>query len=449
MNKTVILIILCLTLLLGSCGAFVIDERVTGDTTKALSDGAPKPQYSDKVSADTAPYGKLDPSQGYLEQLSQLPKMDFTEKYFGDQADDKTVYFSIASVSKIPVFSNADEISGSCVASALNAVEDTYNVDIISLSFTPEELGAKLDESILSKTYFADLLCLESAEAVKYASPDFCKKLKTLPFVSEKSVYSNTDFFETPSALSEYAWLNDSSYLQKNAYCMYFDTSAVGSELYKNALDNTLTWELVAAKANSLERGIYCSGDAESLFRLSTGARYSLEKGKLILDADHLLEGVTDEKITAENVLEAAFEAVFGQNFEKDPVFFIDTLGNYKKYLHDKTPYGILPLPTYKAGAEAFGYVDAENFYYYLCPKYTASDEGTGIILSALGASHSKREAEVLLTLVRDNARDNGTLLVSHMLFARPLWDAKLVIKAPEADVTPEPTPDPDTEKQN
>lgn len=448
MNKTVILLILCLTLLLPSCAAFVVEEKVTGDTTSALSEVAPTPEYSDKVSADVAELGKLDPSQNYENQLSQLPQMDFTKKYFGDRADGQTVYFSIASTLNIPVFSSADEISGACVSAALNAVEDIYNVDIISMTFTGEEMEAKMKESVLSKTYLADLLCLDAPEAAKYANAEYCKKIGSLPFVSEKSVYSHTNFFETPSKLSGYAWLNDSSYLLSDAYCLYFDPETVGSDLYKDALDKKLTWELVRAKADSVGRGIFCAADAESLFRLSTGGRYVLSGGKLTLDADHLLEGVTDEKITAEKVLSSAFEAIFGQKSEAEPVFFIDTVGNYKNYLHQKTPYGILPLPTYREGADTFGFVDAKDIYYYLCPLYTALDEGTGIILSALGASYSQREAEMLLELIRDSVRDNGSLLVSHMLLSRPLWDAKFVFEALGPDPTPDPdpipTPDPD-----
>ena len=43
-------------------------------------------------------------------------------------------------------------------------------------------------------------------------------------------------------------------------------------------------------------------------------------------------------------------------------------------------------------------------------------------------------EAEILITMIREGARDNGTLFVSHLLFSKPAWDHKyfFVEKAPD-----------------
>lgn len=419
--KKLIILLLSSCFLLSSCSLLTLKYTLTGDTTSKLSDGAPVTSYTEITPQTPVTLPELDKSYDAEKLLSTLPQMNFAEKYFGQNSDGAVAYFVIATIDDAPVFASADEISGSSVASALNAVEERHNLDIINMPFAPDEFDAKIKESQQSGVYFADLLSLPAQTAKTYATAEYCKPLATLPFVSSDAPYFVNDLSKYGGEFAKFAVMSEASYLTKDLCCLYFDASVVGNEIYTKALDSTLDWTYVRSLMDQTGRGINSTVDLEDLFRLTSGARYALEDGKSVLKTSPFI--TTEQTYEAEiALLNQKLETLLAYKNTEDPLFIVDTIGNYENYTSKSTRYGILPLPSAEDG-KTYGYVSPEKVNYFLCPNYTTTNDGAGLMLSVLGAASSQREANVILNLVRDNARDNGTLLVSHLLFTAPAWD--------------------------
>ena len=336
------------------------------------------------------------------------------------------MYFTIATVEDAPVFASADEISGSSVAKALNAVEEKYNIDIIQTQFSPEELDTKIKESELSGRYFVDLMYLPSELAKTYALADYCKTVGSLPYIDQSAPYFVNDVFKYGGDFGKYAVLGESSYLTKDLLCLYFDASAISGEIYTKALESSLYWTYISALMAQTGRGISSSSDLSHVFRLSVGARYTLTK-----DGDPTFENSPfapneQEKQTSIDAFNAEYEKIKAHITDENPLFVIDTIGNFRNYTSQSTRYGILPLPSAENG-ETYGVAAQGREYYWLCPSHTTTAEGAGIVIASLCAASCQNEAQILLTLIRDNARDNGTLLVSHLLFSKPAWDIEFL----------------------
>lgn len=419
--KKLILLLLSSCFLLCSCSLLTIEYTLTGDTTSKLSDGAPVTSYTEITPQTPVTLPELDKAYDAEKLLSTLPEIDFVEKYFGENNQDKTAYFMIATIDDSPVFASADEISGSSVASALNAVEERHNLDIINMPFTPDEFDAKIKESQQTGVYFADLLSLPMETAKTYAKAEYCRPLASLPFVRSDAPYFVNDLSLYGGEFAKFAVMSEASYLTKDLCCMYFDATAVSQDIYSKALDGKLSWEYVLSLMEETGRGIDSRAHLEDVYRLSMGARYTLEDGKKILrNSPFYTTEQTNEADIA--LLNQKLEKLLAYQNTEDPLFIVDTIGNYENYTSKSTRYGILPLPSAEGG-KTYGYVSPEKVNYFLCPNYTTTNDGAGLMLSVLGAASSQREANALLSLVRDNARDNGTLLVSHLLFTAPAWD--------------------------
>jgi len=417
--------LLALCFLLSSCNILTLEYKVTGDTTHKLSDGAPTTSYSELQSPTPVTLPSLDPQNSADRYLSTLPSMDFEKKYFGENLSGATAYFSIATATYAPVFESADEISGSSVAKALNALEEKYNIDIVNTPYTADEFDAKIKESELSGRYFADLLSLPQDLAKTYATAEYCEAIGTLPYIDQNAPYFVNEVFRYGGDFGKYAVLGESSYLTKDLSCLYFDASALDDEIYSKALDGALDWRYVCALMEKTGRGISVGADTDislsHVFRLSIGARYAQEDTKTSLKISPFI--TTEQTVAAETAaLTESLEKFLAFVDDEDPLFVVDTIGNFKNYTSQVTRYGILPLPSAEGG-ETFGFVSQSRVNYWLCPSHTTTAEGAGIVIAALCAASCQTEAEVLLTLIRDNARDNGTLLVSHLLFAKPAWD--------------------------
>lgn len=416
--KKLIPALLALCFLLTSCSFYTLEYTLTDDTTVDLSVQIPQTSYTEVTPKPPVTLPELDGSASADKYLSTLPDMDFAQKYFGNDNDGGVAYFIIATVNDAPVFADADELSGSSVASTLNAVEAKYNVDIVNLSYTADEFDAKIKESEQTGVYFADLLSLPRDAAKTYGTSKYCKNLSTLPFVSKESPYFINEFSELGGELSDFAVMSNASYLSRELQCLYFDASAVSDEIYSKAIDGQLSWDYIFSLADKTGRGIAQNPHFEDIFRLTSGARYKNDGKNSVLTASPFQ---TPADGTLADGLSAAIAAATARVSDENPLFVIDTIGNYAKYMESSTRYGILPLPSYD-GSGTVGFVDPDKVNYFLCPSHTTTAEGAGLIMSALGAS-AQREAEVLVTLIRDNARDNGTLLVSHLLFSAPAWD--------------------------
>lgn len=417
--KKLIPALLTLCFLLTSCSYFTLEYTITGDTTVDLSVQVPQTSYTEITPKPPVTLPGLDGAMSADKQLSTLPDMDFAEKYFGKDNEDGVAYFIIATVNDAPVFADADELSGSCVAATLNAVEYKYNVDIINLSYTADEFDAKIKESEQTGVYFADLLSLPADAAKTYGTSEYCKNLSTLPFVSKNSPYFVSEFSRLGGGLSDFAVMSNASYLTRDLQCLYFDASGVSDEIYSKALDGELSWEYILSLADKTGRGIASNPNFEDIFRLTSGARYKSDGKNSVLTTSPFQ---TPAEGTAADGLNAAIAAATARISDENPLFVIDTIGNYAKYMESSTRYGILPLPSYD-GSATVGFVSPDKVNYFLCPSHTTTAEGAGLIMSALGAASAQREAEVFITLIRDSARDNGTLLVSHLLFSAPAWD--------------------------
>lgn len=421
--KKLIPALLALCFLLTSCGLFTIEYTITGDTTKDLSIETPETSYTQITPKPPVTLPALDPTMSADKQLSTLPDMDFAEKYFGKDNTEGVAYFVIATVDNAPIFSDADELSGSSVAAALNAVEEKFNLDLINEPYTPDEFDAKIKENQLAGTYFADLLSLPRDVAKTYATSEYCKDLATLPFVSKDSPYFISDFFEYGGEMADYAVMSNASYLTSELYCLYFDASAVSDEIYTKALSQELTWDYVLELMNKTGRGMNSLADISDLYRLTSGARFTLENKKTVLKKSPFV--TTEQTEEAEiAILNKMCEKLSSYQNTENPLFTVDTVGNFRNYTSSGTRYGILPLPGFD-GSATVGLADSHKVNYFLCPDNTTTAEGAGIVMSALGAAASQREAEVLLTLIRESARDNGTLLISHLLFSAPAWDSE------------------------
>ena len=418
--KKLIPALLALCFLLTSCSLLTLEYKITDDTTHDLSVEMPETSYTEITPKPPVTLPSLDGELAPDKLLSQLPDMDFVEKYFEAPTDDSVAYFTIATVNDAPIFSSADEIAGSSVASALNAVEEKYNLDIISTPYTPEEFDSRIKESQLSGRYFADLLSLPTTTAAIYGTAEYCKPISSLPYINSKAPYFVQEGFEYGGDLGEFAVLTGASYLSRDLCCLYFDTSAVPEEIYVKALDKTLDWAYIFSLMNKSGRGIYSTADLADVYRLTCGARY-VKNGDTTTLQNSPFECMG--KQTPADALNVATSHALTYFDEDEPLFIVDTLGSYSKYASSTTKYGMLPLPGY-GKSSTHGFINSDKVNFFMCPNYTTTTEGAGIVISALGAAVSQREANILLTLIRENARDNGTLLISHLLLAPPAWDS-------------------------
>lgn len=421
MNKFSIALLLALCFLLSSCGVISLSYDVTGDGTQKLSDGAVTPNYSKAPSVDIATLPIFDTANGAQKWLDQLPNMDFAEKYFGDNKEQSIAYFSIATLEYAPIFQSADEIAGSVISAALNRVEEKYNIDIINMSYTQSELDAAIKESTLSGRYFADLVSVPHAIAKEYATAEYCEAISSLPYIDQSAPFYVSDLTKYGADFGKYALMSNATYLTKDLCCLYFDTSAVDVDLYSLALSNSLDWDIIIDQMTKTGRGIETALDLADVFRLSVGARYTLKNGNLAL-ANTPFASVEQTKEAQSAALANYVDTLLARKSAEEPIFAIDTLANFKSYTSKDEKYGILPLPSTNGG-KSFGYVDPDKVNYILCPSYTTTAEGAGAVIAALSAACYQSEAEILLSLVRNNARDNGTLLVSHLIFSAPAWD--------------------------
>ncbi len=459
LRRSLIPLLLILSLLLSSCGIVIIndqDSETTDSHTLSPETEAPESESVTTAPPETDP-SDVTPPEETTADTESLPKVEYTPVPGHDyRADARAMLNSLpekdldgfavniyatSADSYIPGDSDNEVNTARLERNAM--FEERYNTKILCTTYPLETLIEQTREAILSDTYYCDMLSIPLYSLGSFASSDSLLNLRSLPYVDFSADYFIPEAIDAATAGNYvYAAMGDANLNENFMYCVFFNrgkAERLGIEnLYDLVEAGGWTWEKLAeaAKRSSSVNGslgfdstLGRAGMIDALFTSTDTAMTVTEQNtRPSLNTDTARIGEITLRIksylTADNGYAADPNNALSNFYGGKALFFIERL-TVAPWINDmRDNWGILPLPKYDgAQAEYSTYVDPAQPVFAVLANNADIVTTAHVLMGYNAASYGFISDEYKNTLMYRTLRDNASVNMIDYITANPYFD--------------------------
>ncbi len=331
-------------------------------------------------------------------------------------------------------------------------ISEKYNVELACITKSADKIIAELTEAKRKGEYYADLLIVSPSLFQTLKSKGLLQALDSMPFFEPDSVCLRQDAtVELNSGWKgTYGIWGDALRQPGRSYAVYFNTELAAEQGCPDFYSAVRSgkWTIDSLLGAAREGKLIFEGDAADLLLSLSGLNSATDAGKEFLAGDEYAALVdtfnacrytadlpqtgasqaasdTDAPATDEQNALPAAAAPF---LSGDTLFYIGTLDDWDALSQTEFVPGMLPLPKYDELAADYPYAtDQSRLPILASPLHVTSQEGTGIMLSALNAASCDEAETLFLQSAELHVRDNGTYLTLPYCIGRLTFDRKLI----------------------
>jgi len=381
LRRFFILLILCFSVFLSSCGLYH-EVLITGDSGQASSSvlfpeiSTPEITVHDFKTEKIPEYDKNSAADSYL---SLIYRKDMSNSSFVIATTANNKYFT------------ADEDMQTVSAlkyERMQKIKDMYGIELTEYRLTEQALIEGLENASSSHTYFCDLMMVKEPLLDILYEKDLLVSLSLLPFSDLSSVYFD-DIYSDGTFIKGIK--GSASYSYSECYMLYVNHEY---EELGHLVSSVKNGSLILSEI--LEKGM---GNGIS----------SYIGGDLLYDYINIHIGDFVDSRLAE-IVNGTTE------FENSECDFIFAPASYAKTLKSKNiNFVMLPFPKINEADNDYPTVlpDVEkNELIFACPEYPSGFDNSGIMLSAVNATHYMVGAAVLRNEYSHSVMKNNTAIL-------------------------------------
>ena len=385
----VVLLLCTVAALLSSCG-FIVINRPGGESADS---------QTSEIEQTTAPETE-PPYHGVTEDFSAQAK-EYLDGVAGIDCGGAVIKI-VSTSPELTGEDSAPEIISRAVEERNSAVEEKYNISLVTASADSATMYAELSASLKSGMYYADMLTFPQSTIPSLAAAGMLYNLRSMPGMKLDAPYFNQSAVEAASAgYRILAVAGEATYSPYSFPAVFFSVdklNAAGLELpYKSAKAGTWTWDefySYCTAALGAGYGTVCTGDTGDF---ALDCAFFSAGGKLISagamkyptvaltedNSNAIIEMLSrifkaDGALTGESGGHGAFSSC---------VFMIDTMGSLYTMADSAERWGIVPMPKASADQESYISAASPSSLFFGVPATVSADERTSLILQAMFAA--------------------------------------------------------------
>ena len=359
----------------------------TDDTSNSVAEGIKQPE---------------SPSDKAKKRVDALANFDF-----GKQS------FIIATTSSMTFATDGDSYYDRVLLLRDSIVEEKYNVDIITVFSDEGRIETDLRNAALADDYFADLISVPEYRIGRLAAEGLIMNLRTLPFYSVESAYSDSK--ESAAGNAVYADIGAASADFSRIYGVFFNRTvaeSLGYDLDKMVDEGEWTWDTFdrISRMATEQLGIVGQGSA-AMGNEYTDVVFRSANEKLVDNTLGQTPVISFDSQRLEAIVELTCNLIYGNPAAYKPAdgtksSFVSLFSSGQLFLAVAPLYymsdfsvcdvqwGILPIPKYDEGqSRYYGYTEAGANVLAL-PAENNKLEMTGVMINALNTASYELLAE-------------------------------------------------------